>query len=188
MRKSAQEQRATILAGALAQFGMTGMDSTSVEVIARRAQVSAPYVHRLFGAKSELLSAAIAEHTDRLLGVLRSAAAERRPDETALQAMATAYAVLNEDDLGALRRQLHVWGAAHDPAVTSSVQSSFEAVWDEAERVSGGGSDEVRPFMAQAVLLTILASLDLMDLYEPEPLHAQRSMKEDHVQPVAPAQ
>ncbi len=165
------------------------MDSTSVEVIARRAQVSAPYVHRLFGAKSELVTRGHRRaHRSAAAACCDPPLPNERPDETALQAMVTAYAVLNEDDLGALRRQLHVWGAAHDPAVTSSVQSSFEAMWDEAERASGGGSDEVREFMAQAVLLTILASLDLMDLYEPKPPSSQRSMKEDHVQPVAPAQ
>lgn len=171
MRKSAREQRATIIDAALTQFGMSGIDATSVEVIARRADISAPYVHRLFGAKSELVAAAIAEHTERLLGVLRSAAGAQEPDEAALQAMAAAYAGLNEDDLGALRRQLHVWGAAHDPAITSSVQNSFGAMWDEAARVSAGGSKDVRPFMARAVLLTILASLDLMDLYEPKPVN-----------------
>ena len=168
MRKSAQEQRSTVMAAALAQFGITGVDSTSVEVIARRAEVSAPYVHRLFGAKSELITAAIAEHTDRLLGMLRSAAAEREPDETALQAMGAAYAGLHEADLGTLRRQLHVWGSAHDPAVAATVQGSFEAIWDEVAALSGAGSDEVRQVMAQAVLLTIVGSLDLMDLYEPE--------------------
>ena len=145
---------------------MAGMDSTSVDVIARSANVSAPYVHRLFGAKSELIVAAIAEHTDRLLGALRSAAGDRGPDETALQAMGAAYAQLHDDDLGALRRQLHVWGAAHDPALTETVQGSFEAIWDEVGASSGAGSDEVRRFMAHAVLLTILASLDLMDLLE----------------------
>jgi len=177
-----------VMDAALTQFGMSGIDATSVEVIARRAQVSAPYVHRLFGAKSELVTAAIAEHTDRLLGVLRSAAVDRQPDETALQAMGSAYARLHQDDPGALRRQLHVWGAAHDPAVTAPVQSSFGATWDEAEHASAGGSDAVREFMAQTVLLTILSSLDLMDLYESKPPSSKRSMKEDHVQPVAPAQ
>jgi AcrR family transcriptional regulator len=168
MRRSAPEQRSTILAAALEQFGMTGMDSTAVDVIARKAHVSAAYVHRLFGAKSELVTAAIAEHTDRLLGVLRSAAGDRGPDETALRAMGAAYAQLHDDDLGALRRQLHVWGAAHDPAHAEAVQSSFEAIWDEVGASSGAGSDEVRRFMAHAVLLTILASLDLMDLFETE--------------------
>lgn len=177
-----------VMDAALTQYGMTGIDATSVEAIARRAQVSAPYAHRLFGAKAELVTAAIAEHTDRLLGVLRSAAAERGPDETALRAMGSAYDQLHQDDPGALRRQLHVWGAAHDPAVTAPVQSSFGATWDDAERMSGGRPDEIREFMAQLVLLTILSSLDLMDLYKPKPPSSKRSMKEDHVQPVAPAQ
>lgn len=171
------------MAAALEQFGISGMDSTSVEVIARRAHVSAAYVHRLFGAKSELVNAAIDEHTDRVVGLLRSAAATREPDETALQAMGAAYAGFPGGDL---RRQLHVWGAAHDPAVSSSVRSSFSAMWGAAERAGAGGPAEVSPLMAEAVLLTILVSLDLLDLYD-EPLNSHRSMKEDHVQPVAPA-
>src|SRR5215217_2397129 len=77
MRKSAPEQRATIMAAALEQFGISGMDSTSVEVIAQRAQVSPAYVHRLFGTKSDLMLAAVAEHTASAADTW--SAARRRP-------------------------------------------------------------------------------------------------------------
>lgn len=142
MRSSAQEQRAAIVAAALTQLGITGLDSTPVEAIARRARVSPAYVHRLFGTRSALMLAAIAEHTDRLVTHGRS------PD----------------DDLGALRRQLHVWGAAHDDAVREPVRIGFKTMWDEAER-AGGGVDDARRSMADAVLRSVLASLDLMDLH-----------------------
>lgn len=178
MRKCAREPRATVIDAAHAVRHVRHGCHICRGDRAAGGCLSAPYVHRLFGAKSVLVTAVVAEHTERLLGVLRPAASAREPDETALQSMAAAYAGMHDDDLGALRRQLHVWGAAHDPAVTSSVQSSFAAWWDEAERVSAGMSDEVRPFMAQAVLLTILASLDLMDLNEPNPPSTRRSMKE----------
>ncbi|WP_188110587.1 TetR/AcrR family transcriptional regulator [Aeromicrobium ginsengisoli] len=165
MRKSAQEQRAAILVAALEQFGVSGLDATPIDRIARRASVSAPYVHRLFGTKSELISAAIGEHTERLLNLLRSSRADRESDGSPLQALESTYFRLSEQDLGTLRRQLHVWGAAHDPALTATVQSSFESMWAEVGVSSGADPDEVRRFMAHAVLLTILASLDLMDLY-----------------------
>ncbi len=158
-----------VIDAALTQFGISGTDSTSVEVIARRARVSSPYVHRLFGAKSELLAAAIGQHTDRLLGLLRSSDAGRGLDETSLHAMSSAYHHLLQEDLGTLRRQMHVWGSAHDPAVTAIVQSSLRAMWAEVEGLSGAGSEEVRRFMADTALLTVLASLDLMDLYAADP-------------------
>lgn len=165
MRSSAQEQRTAIVAAAVTQLGVTGLDATPVEAIARRAQVSPAYVHRLFGTKSDLMLAAVAEHTHRLL-------TRGRP---------------HDDDLAAWRRQLHVWAAAHDDVVREPARDTFRIMWDEAAR-AGEGPAEVRQHMAQAVLLTILASLDLMDLYEPEPITSQCSTKEDHVQPVIPAQ
>ena len=141
MRSSAQEQRAAIVTAALTQLGLTGLDSTPVEVIARRAEVSPAYVHQLFGTKSDLMQTVIAEHS-RLL----------------------THSPPHDDDLGALCRQLHIWGAAHDDAVKEPVKDAFRIMWDEVAQTSCG-ADEARRLMADVVLRTVLTSLDLMDLY-----------------------
>ncbi len=69
------------------------------------------------------------------------------------------------DDVNSLRCQLHTWAAASDPAVKDVAQRTYREIWADVAELSGGTADEVRDFMAQGMLLTIVSSLDLMDLF-----------------------
>lgn len=164
VRKSATERRASVVAAALTQFGDSGLDATSVADIARRADVSEAYVHTLFGSKSGLLNSVIAQHTDDMVALLRSSVGGRPPDMTPTQAIGEVVSRLLHQDGGALRRQMHIWGIAYDPAVRLSVQASFKAMWEEIVRLTDSGPEDIRELLARVTLTTILASLDLRDL------------------------
>ncbi|GAA3525023.1 hypothetical protein GCM10022234_22390 [Aeromicrobium panaciterrae] len=165
-RKSAAERRASVVAAALEQLGDAGWDAISVADIARRADVSAAYVHTLFGSKSGLLNSVIAQHTDDMVALLRSSVVAGPPDMSSRQAIGEVVSRLLHQDAGALRRQVHIWGVAYDSAARLSVQASFRGMWEEIDRLIDSGPDQVGELFARMTLTTVLASLDLMDLAE----------------------
>lgn len=161
----AEDRRVLILEAAMEEYGRSGMHATSVEVIAERAGVSQPYIFRLFGTKNELIGAAIEHHTELLKRAFRDSVEQRDPAVSPLEAMATAYIELMNEDVNTLRCQLHTWAAASDPAIKDVAQRTYREIWEEIAELSGATADEVRDFMGHGMLLTVLASLDLSELF-----------------------
>ena len=161
----AADRKQLILQAAMEEYGRSGMHATSVEAIAERAGVSQPYIFRLFGTKNDLIVAAIEHHTSHLRAAFRAAAEQRTADQSPLEAMATAYIGLLDSDVNSLRCQLHTWAAASDPAIKDVAQRTYREIWADVAQLSGATEDEVRDFMAHGMLLTVVASLDLIDLY-----------------------
>lgn len=160
---SADQRRQQVLASAMHEFGLRGYDSVSVSAIAAHAGVSQPYVFRLFGTKKQLFLACIEERTRVIRQAFRSAA--QASPEAPLEAMAAAYVALLADDPVALRAQLQAWSSAPDPEVGDVARSSYLSVWRDVHELAGIPAEEVREFMAHGMLLTVLAALDLPDLY-----------------------
>ena len=161
----AADRRRLIVEAATAEYGRSGMHEVSTEAIAERAGVSQPYLFRLFGSKNGLIAAAIEHHGERIRIGFRAAVEKRDSDTSPLEAMAAAYLQLLEDDPDALRAQLHAWGAASDPDIGPVAKASYRSIWNEIVELSGAEPDEVRDFMAHGMLLTVVAALDLHDLY-----------------------
>lgn len=159
----ADERRQQILEAAMVEFSGGGFDSVSVAAIAARAGVSQPYVFRLFGTKKELYVACIDERTRQIREAFAAAAAEQ-PDDP-MSAMAAAYGALLAEDPEALRCQLQAWAMTSDPEIAAATRSSYLDVWRDVQRLTAAGGEEVRDFMAQGMLLTVLAALDLPGLY-----------------------
>lgn len=161
----AEDRKLLILEAAIEEYGRSGMQATSTEVIAERAGVSQPYLFRLFGTKAGLIGAAIEHHTAHLRRTFRDAAEQRDADTSPLEAMAMAYLGFMEQDTNLLRCQLHTWAAASDPAIKDVAQRTYREIWAEIAELSGATAAEVREFMAHGMLLTVVAALDLTDLY-----------------------
>lgn len=161
----AEDRKLMILEAAMEEYGRSGMHATSTEVIAERAGVSQPYLFRLFGTKTGLIGAAIEHHTTKLRKAFRDAAEQRDADMSPLEAMAVAYLGFMNDDVNSLRCQLHTWAAASDPAIKDVAQRTYREIWEDIAELSGATADEVRDFMAHGMLLTVLSSLDLTELF-----------------------
>lgn len=161
----AEDRKLLILEAAMEEYGRGGMHATSTEVIAERAGVSQPYLFRLFGTKVDLICAAIEHHTTKLRRTFRDAAEQRDADTSPLEAMGMAYLGFMSDDVNSLRCQLHTWAAASDPAIKDVAQRTYREIWEDISELSGANAEEVRNFMAQGMLLTIVAALDLTELY-----------------------
>jgi len=161
----AADRKILILQAAMEEYGRGGMHATSTEAIAKRAGVSQPYLFRLFGTKNELICAAIEHHVQHLRQAFRTSVETRDANTSPFEAMGMAYVEMMQDDANSLRCQLHTWAAASDPAIADAAQRTYRETWDDVAELSGGTDDEVRDFMAQGMLLTVLSSLHLMDLY-----------------------
>src|ERR687887_2197112 len=89
-RMSADERRAAVLRVAVAEFARTGLHGTSTEKIAAGADISHPYLFRLFRTKKELFLACLERCHERLRATFTSAA-ERAGEGDKLEAMGRAY-------------------------------------------------------------------------------------------------
>lgn len=161
----ADDRRRLILEAAIEEYGRAGMHEVSTEAIAERAGVSQPYLFRLFGTKAGLIVAAIKQHTDGIRAGFRDAVENREPDQSPLEAMGLAYLAMMNEDPNTMRCQLHSWGAASDPEIGPVARDTYRAIWQDIAELSGASADEVRDFMAQGMLLTVVAALDITEMY-----------------------
>lgn len=159
----ADERRSQILDAAMTAFSGGGYDSVSVGAIATLAGVSQPYVFQLFGTKKDLYVACIELRTSEIRAAFAEAAGSR-PDDP-LTAMADAYMSLLADDPDALTCQLQAWSTSGVPEIRDAVRTSYLDIWRDVHRLSGASGDALRDFMAQGMLLTVVAALDLPHLY-----------------------
>src|SRR3954466_13303936 len=89
-RMTADERREAVLLVAASEFARTGLQGTSTEKIAAGAEISHPYLFRLFGTKKELFLACV-ERCFLRLQTLFTAAAEEAGEDERLEAMGKAY-------------------------------------------------------------------------------------------------
>ena len=160
-RKSAEERREEILEAALVEFAAHGLYGGSTEAIARAVGISQPYVFRLFGTKKELFTATIERCMRGTLEMMQSAAAGLK-GEDALHAIGEAYGERLRTDPTYLHSQMQAYAACDDPAIRTVVRNGYRELVDYVERVSGLPPERVSHFFAKAMLLNVIASMDLL--------------------------
>ena len=170
----AEDRRKLILEAAIEEYGRTGMHEVSTELIAERAGVSQPYIFRLFGTKKDLIIAAILHHTEQLRAGFREAV-EQRGDSSPLDAMAMAYCRMLTEDPNSLRCQLHTWAAASDPEIGPVARKTYLQIIEDIRVLSGEDHETVLEFLANGMLLTVAAALDLPEIYHDPAVCSQES-------------
>lgn len=156
---SAEERREAVLRVAVAEFARTGLHGTSTEKIAAGADISHPYLFRLFGTKKELFLACLGRCHERLRETF-TRAAEAAPEGERLEAMGKAYVDLLADR-EMLLLQLHGYAACDDPDVRATSSGGYAELWQLVARLSGASEDDVRAFFATGMLLNVAAAMDL---------------------------
>lgn len=159
-RMSADERREAVLRAAIIEFSKGGLAGTSTEDIARRADISQPYLFRLFGTKKGLFLAAIERTFDRALTILVQAAGDRTGKE-AKMAMADAYRMFLSDRT-LLLTQMHTYAACDDDDVRRVTQTSFGKMWLTVAEITGFEDDDLIAFFGHGMLLNMAAAMDLM--------------------------
>jgi AcrR family transcriptional regulator len=160
-RMSSTERRAGIIAAAMTEFAESGYVGTSADTIARRVDVSQPYVLRLFGTKKELFIAVVREcfeQTGRLFegegGRLRRNGALE--PQAILDALGEAYRTkLGDPDL--LRLQLQAYAACGDPEIRAVVSEEMRKVYATVAEASGADPVALEQFFATGALINVMA-------------------------------
>lgn len=150
---TATDRRTQILEVAAQEFADGGPRGASIEVIARAAGITQPYVFRLFGSKKALFLQVVAGSFTQLADSMRTAAG----DETgldALAAMSTRYNALLADRT-ALQLQLQAYAACGDPEVREAVRGHLAHLWDTVA---------AKTLLAFGMLLNTNAALGLADV------------------------
>jgi AcrR family transcriptional regulator len=158
-RMTADARREAVLRVAVAEFARTGLHGTSTEKIAAGADISHPYLFRLFGTKKGLFLACLDRCHERLRETF-TAAAEAAGDGDRLEAMGKAYVDLLADR-EMLLLQLQGYAAGDDPEVRATASDGYAELWQLVARLSGAPEDEVRAFFATGMLLNMAAAMDL---------------------------
>ena len=163
-RQTAQERRETVLRAAVEEFARGGYAGTSTESIAARADISQPYLFRLFGTKRDLFIATMRLMDDRIEAAFRTAVGDLSGVD-AMVAMGEAYKdLLSERDL--LLVQLHSYAASSDEVIRAAAREGFRHLWSVVEQLTGLDSETVRGFFAQGMLMNVIAAIDAAALDE----------------------
>ncbi len=165
-RMTGADRRKQILGIASEEFARTGFYGTSVEVIARAADISNPYVFRLFGTKRGLFIAVVEAMFDEIVENFNRAAAELGGTD-ALIAMGEMYRTLVREDRTFLLIQLHGFAACDDPEIRAAVQTGFGRMWHAVQSRSGADDVTVKQFLSLGMMLNDMAAMDLWNLNEP---------------------
>jgi AcrR family transcriptional regulator len=168
-RASSEERREQVIAAALKEFADHGFHATSTGAIAKRAGISQPYIYALFANKHELFLAVHEHVVDRIRHAFTEAARGHATPEERLLAMGGAYFELlgNRDEI-LFQMQSHA--AAGDPALREPVRREFMRLVEDVRRMSGASDEQVMFFMAQGMLLNVVAALELPEEYGQAPV------------------
>jgi AcrR family transcriptional regulator len=159
VRMTAAERREQVLEAALGEFAARGLAGTSTEDVARRAEISHPYLFRLFPTKQALFLALVERCFQRVEEAF-TAAAGNATGEEALGAMGDAYHHLLEDRT-LLLLQMQAYAACDDPAVRAATRAGYKELWALVERLTGLPFERVVQFFAMGMLLNVAAAMDL---------------------------
>lgn len=164
-RMTAEERREQLLAIASEEFALRGLHGTSAETIARRADISQPYLFRLYGTKKGLFLAAVRDVYRRVTEAF-TRACDGLSGSECLFALETTYVELRKDRT-ALLIMLHGFAACDDAEVREAVRHEFGQLWRAVEQISGASPDRVKRFLAMGMLQGGAAAMDLEGVDEP---------------------
>jgi AcrR family transcriptional regulator len=163
-RLSAAERTEQIVCAAIGVFSATGYAGTSTDDIARRAEVSQPYVIRLFGSKQRLFVASVEYAARQIEQTFRESGA------TDLHGLGESYNTLLEryEVLGML---MHGFAASSDPEIGEMVRGCLGRIYELVRELTGAEPREAADFVATGIFLTVLASTRVIgpEAVEPKP-------------------
>ena len=165
-RASAEERREQVIEAALKEFAAHGFHAASTGAIAKRAGISQPYIYALFENKHELFLAVNRHVVDRIRRAFIEAARGGSGPEERLVAMGDAYLTLL-DDRDEILFQMQAHAAAGDPDLREPVRNEFIRLFEDVSRMSGADQTRVVKFMAEGMLLNVVAALELPMEYVP---------------------
>lgn len=159
-RMRGDERRTLVLDAATRCFARTGFAGTSTDAIAREAGVSQPYVVRIFGTKQALFLEAFGRAGERIRDAFAAVLEDGDfdpADEEDKARLGAAYTGLLEDR-ELMLVMLHGFAAGDNDEIGSRARASMDEIAGLL-RGSGMEDEQVREFVAQGMLLTVLMAM-----------------------------
>src|SRR5215217_7466471 len=160
IRKSAEQRREEILAIAVRHFAEGGYRGTSTESIAREAEISHPYLFRLFPTKRQLFLDCSDRACAHVAEVFRRVAAEVPPEQR-LERMGRAYIEELLPERHEIQLLMQSYAAAGDPDIQPHVRARYGQLVEEVAALAEVEPGETFTFFAHGMLLNIIATLDV---------------------------
>lgn len=167
-RMKSEDRRELILTAATEVFGEFGYVGTTTERVAQAADVSQPYVVRMFGTKEKLFLEVIHRALERLLEAFRAALAEDN-ELTRAHRIGLAYVNLMSDR-GLLLVLMHAFVLGSDPVIGEAARCGFLEVYEFLRTEAGFDAAESQQFLANGMLVNTMIGIRMSDEYTSNPL------------------
>jgi TetR/AcrR family transcriptional regulator len=166
-RMRAGDRRELVLTAATAVFGERGYFGTTTDAVARAANVSQPYVVRMFGTKEALFLAVFERAGTRLLDTFRAAIAENPQSsrEEIHRRIGASYGELLTDR-GLLLSLMHAFVLGSDPEIGKVARRGFMQVYRLLRHEAAFTADEAQSFLSMGMLLNTLVGLRMADDFD----------------------
>lgn len=163
-----EDRRELILTAATEVFGEFGYVGTTTERVAQAADVSQPYVVRMFGTKEKLFLEVIHRALERLLEAFRAALAEES-ELSREHRIGLAYVNLMSDR-GLLLVLMHAFVLGSDPVIGEAARCGFLEVYEFLRTEAGFDAAESQQFLANGMLVNTMIGIRMSDEYTSNPL------------------
>ena len=163
-----KDRRELILTAATEVFGEFGYVGTTTERVAHAADVSQPYVVRMFGTKEKLFLEVIHRALERLLEAFRAALADES-ELTRAHRIGLAYVNLMSDR-GLLLVLMHAFVLGSDPVIGEAARCGFLEVYEFLRTEAGFDAAESQQFLANGMLVNTMIGIRMSDEYSSNPL------------------
>jgi TetR/AcrR family transcriptional regulator len=162
-----EDRRELVLESATRVFGDYGYFGATTGMVAKSAEVSQPYVIRMFGSKEQLFLEVLERALSRLLTAFRAVVAEESPIPLP-ERLGICYVDM-VDDRGLLLSLMHGFVLGRDPRIGAASRCGFMAVYEFMRSEAGFTPAETEQFLAGGMLINTMVGLRMADDYESDP-------------------
>lgn len=160
LRRTAEERRTDVIAAAMVEFGTYGYHGGSTERIARSAEISQPYVLRLFGTKLNLFIATLEAVSESILSTWQRAL--EGTDVTGWDALMALGQSYTRGDNTAIRFRMILQGAAaaEHPEIETAINAHMDLLWRWVQLATGADDTEIQRFWAYGMMQTMAIAMN----------------------------
>jgi len=168
-RVPAAERRDALIAAAVHEFAIGGLNGTPVDRIARRVGVAQPYVFSLFANKRELFLAAVDRAFELVTTTFTQAAAGYDPavapaQGSVLELMGAAYIELLHSHRDYLLLQHQAYAACDDAEIRDHVRTRYAQLVAHVQELSVADAEQIDEFFRHGMWLNVAAAMGVEDL------------------------
>lgn len=159
-RRTAEERRSEVVLAAMTEFGTYGYHGGSTERIAREAEISQPYVLRLFGTKLNLFVATLEHVCNTVLQTWQRALdGSAAKGWGALMLLGQSY-TQGADTAMRFRMIMQGAAAASTPEIEVAINTHMDRLWTWVKTATESPDADIQRFWAFGMMQTMGVSMN----------------------------